>query len=133
MACFLVPMAEAVITDLIIRKMGEGSARSEKSAETLFGYTPVTTFSVGTHEFKWLSQLLWGVSLILMLEHLWTGEVTLTFPFLTALSSPEDTMVMLDEIATNGVTTAVITTLIWFATVILSRKVSAGRFMSQVR
>jgi len=133
MACFLVPMAEAVITDLIIKKTGEGSARSEKSAETLFGYTPVTPFSAGSHEFKWLSQLLWGVSLILMLEHLWTGEVTLTFPFLTALSSPENTMAMLEEIATTGVTTAVTTTLIWFATVVLSRKISADKLMPQAR
>jgi len=133
MACFLVPMAEAIITDLIIKKTGEGAARPDRSTGILFGYTPVTTFSAGSHEFKWLSQLLWGVSLILMLEHLWTGEVTLTFPFLTALSSPENTMAVLDEIATTGVATAVTTTLIWFATVILSRKIPADRLIPQAR
>ncbi len=124
MACFLVPMAEAVITDLIIKKMGKETSRSANGAETIFGYTPVTAFSAGSHEFKWLSQLLWGVSLILMLEHLWTGEVTLTFPFLTALSSHADTMVMIDEISTTGVMTSIMTTLVWFVAVLFSRRTS---------
>jgi len=124
MACFLVPMAEAVMTDILINRMDRGDAHSNKNSKTSFGYAPVTRFSVGSHEFRWLSQLLWGVSLILMLEHLWTGEVTLSFPFLTALSSYAGTMVMIDEISTTGVMTSILTTFIWFVTVFISGRTS---------
>jgi len=91
MACFLVPMAEAVVVDVIRKKVP----------------------SMNVCRLDWLSQLLWGVSLLLMLEHAWTGEVTLSFPFLTALSNPESAVVMVHELLTVGFPTAFTVTFIW--------------------
>ena len=56
---------------------------------------------------------LWGGSALLAFEHVWHGEVQPFFPFLTAMSNPEDTQEMLHEIATVGVSMAVLVTVIW--------------------
>ncbi len=52
---------------------------------------------------NWLNTILWAVSAGLMIEHVITGEIVSYFPFLTALSSPEDTGVMIHEILTEGI------------------------------
>lgn len=68
-----------------------------------------------TRKLKWLTNLLWGGSLLLAYEHVWHGEVQPFFPFLTAMSDPADTAEMLHEIATVGVSMAVLITAIWVA------------------
>ena len=62
---------------------------------------------------EWLTNLLWGGSFLLAFEHVWHGEVTPWFPFLTAASNPEDAAEMLHEMATVGVTMAVFCTVAW--------------------
>ena len=57
--------------------------------------------------------LLWGGAVLLCFEHIWHGEVVPWFPFLTAAENPADTAVMLHEMATIGVTMAVIITAVW--------------------
>lgn len=116
MACFLVPMAEAVVVDVIRRKI------LKEDAADSFGYSTMNVMTVRSHHLGWLSQLLWGVSLLLMLEHVWTGEVTLSFPFLTALSSGESAVSMLRELLTVGLPTALLVTFIWVITVKISER-----------
>lgn len=103
MACFTVPAGEAVVTT-IVKKTMEKKGIQEKESD---GKIPMT------RKLKWLSNLLWGGSVLLAFEHVWHGEVQPFFPFLTAMSNPEDTAEMLHEIATVGVSMAVLVTAVW--------------------
>ncbi len=49
-----------------------------------------------------LNAMLWGGVAILAAEHVFHGEITAWAPYLTAMSSPADTAVMLSEIASIG-------------------------------
>ncbi len=116
MACFLVPAAEALVTTIasaVIKK----SKKNEKKTDE---YEVRFSDRLGR-----LNGLLWGGSGLLAFEHLWHGEISPFFPFLTAASNPESTQVMLDEMAVNGTAMAVIVTAVWAATVILE-KIKAG-------
>ena len=71
--------------------------------------------------------MLWGGVVLLAFEHVWHGEVVPWFPFLTAMNDPADTSEMLHEMATIGVTMAVLITVTWLAMckvsdIIMSRK-----------
>jgi hypothetical protein len=57
--------------------------------------------------------MLLGGSVLLAFEHVWHGEIVPWFPFLTAMSDPEDTAEMLHEMATIGVSMAVLVTVVW--------------------
>lgn len=101
MACFTAPLAEAVIVKVVeknIEKKG-GKEASDK--------IPLA------RKIKWLSTMLFGGSALLAFEHIWHGEITAWFPFLTAMSDKEDTVTMLKEIATVGVSMAVLITAVW--------------------
>jgi len=119
MACFTVPAGEAVVTTIIKKRMEkQGTEKHEDNMAV-----PMT------RKLKWLSNLLWGGSALLAFEHVWHGEVQPFFPFLTAMSNPEDTQEMLHEIATVGVSMAVLVTVIWIgmcvtADMIVKRPVS---------
>ena len=106
MACFLVPAAEAAIVSVASRLMknkeekngGDSCARLELSKK------------LGR-----LSKLLWGGSALLAFEHLWHGEITPYYPFLTAAADSEQTRVMLSEMGTVGVAMALTVTAVWAA------------------
>ena len=103
MACFTVPAAEAIVTT-IVTKSAEKKGVENKNSDSAI---PMS------RKLKWLSNLLWGGSALLAFEHLWHGEIQPFFPFLTAMSNPEDTAEMLHEIATVGVSMAVLVTAVW--------------------
>ena len=126
MACFTVPVAEAVITTVatkIIEKkelkaIENGTAQACKNHEVNH-----VRFST---KLKSLTKLLWGGSALLAFEHLWHGEITPFPPFITAMQSAEDTAEMLHEISTVGVTMAVIVTGFWAVmTFVLAKKESS--------
>ena len=116
MACFLVPVAEAVITTVtakIIEKkekrnisvnMNGGSSADE------IGEQSSVPFS---RKLRWLGNMLWGGSALLAFEHVWHGEVVPWFPFLTAAADPADALEMLHEMATVGVTMTLLVTAVW--------------------
>lgn len=113
MACFLVPTTEAII----MTAAGKIIEKREKKAENL-ELTAQNDVVEEVHiplsrKVKWLTNLLWGGSALLAFEHLWHGEITLWFPFLTAAANPEDATVMLQEMSTVGVTMAVVVTAAW--------------------
>lgn len=116
MACFIVPAAEAVITSIALKTMHtEETASTTDSQETSDGaLTPHIPFK---KKLGWLSNMLWGGSALLAFEHLWHGEIVPWFPFLTAASNLQDTMAMLQEMATTGVTMAGMVTGIWLVIV----------------
>ena len=103
MACFLVPATEAAVTTIAEHVVKGKEERANKEELTL-SENSKTPFS---HKLKWLNHMLWGGSALLAFEHIWHGEVTPWFPFLTAAGNPEDAMAMLHEMATTGIAMAV--------------------------
>ena len=100
MACFVVPVAEAVVTTIASKVI---SSREPKEDNGKIKFST---------KLGWLNKLLWGGSALLAFEHVWHGEVIPTFPFLTAVKDGE-TAEMLREMATNRVGMALLVTLIW--------------------
>ena len=119
MACFIVPATEAIVTTVaqkIISKKEE-TENNKKSDNSI-------RFS---EKLKWLNGMLWGGSGLLAFEHLWHGEITPFFPFLTAANDPADTAKMLHEMATSGSAMAVLVTAVWAGAVIVTNKLAASK------
>ena len=114
MACFLVPAAEAAVVTAanLTRKKHEESHDTKMSFHVPF-----------SKKVKWLTNMLWGGSALLAFEHIWHGEVTPWFPFLTAAANPADTAEMLHEMSTVGVSMAALVTVVWAGMVLVSGSV----------
>ena len=115
MACFLVPVTEAIITTaaakLLERRERHSAAGGvDASAETAGVTVNREPFS---RKLKRLNALLWGGSALLAFEHLWHGEIQPFFPFLTAAADPADRAEMLHEMATVGVSMSILVTAAW--------------------
>ena len=115
MACVVVPAVEAVIATVAAKAVK--SKEVKKTQVHLDGATEKIPFS---RKLGWLSKLLWGGSVLLLFEHIWHGEITAWFPFLTAAGSPADTAAMLQEMATSGVAMALLVTAVWGCMVAVS-------------
>ena len=96
MACFIVPTAEAIVTTVV-----------KKSADKKETRNPFIK------RLNWLNNMLWGGSALLAFEHVWHGEVTPWFPFLTNAATPASAAAMLGEMATSGVGMALLVTAVW--------------------
>ena len=112
MACFIAPATEAVITTIaqhIAKKHEKPAQNGELRLSERLGL---------------LNRLLWGGSALLAFEHVWHGEVTPFFPFLTAASNPEDAAEMLREMGTVGVGMAVLVTGVWVGMVLAAKAIA---------
>ncbi|WP_304509493.1 hypothetical protein [Anaerotignum sp.] len=122
MACFVVPMAEAILVS-VVKKVVE-----KKEQKVLFEDSTLTEGTVSfaekenkasqtgiswSQKLSWLNTLLWGGVFLLAIEHIWHGEVILWPPFLTAMKNPNDIPIMLHEMASFGTSMAVFVTLVW--------------------
>ena len=94
MACFIVPLTQAVATT-IYRK-------TTKHPDSFVGRNLMT-----------LELMLWGGSLMLIVDHIINGEVTYLYPFFTALETEGGALVMLREMLTVGVPMSVLVTAVW--------------------
>ena len=111
MACFTASVAEAII----VKAVEKVELKREKNAE-ISGEASKEIRKVKipmSRKLHWLHNMLMGGSALLAFEHVWHGEITPWFPFLTAMSDPADMAEMLNEIATVGVSMAVAVTLVW--------------------
>ena len=114
MACFTVPATEAIITTVaekIIKSKEKKQALSGAVNTKADENTESTKISFST-KLGWLNKMLWGGSALLAFEHVWHGEVVPFFPFLTAVKDGE-AMEMLHEMATAGVSMALLVTAVW--------------------
>ena len=111
MACFTVPAAEAIVTTIAgkIIKSKEKHQTVDASKNTSDVAAPKIPFST---KIGWLNKMLWGGSALLAFEHVWHGEVVPFFPFLTAVENGEAAE-MLHEMATAGVSMALLVTAVW--------------------
>ncbi len=107
MACFVVPTAEAIVTTVVKKKI-------DKNGETKNPFLK---------KMNWLNNMLWGGSALLAFEHVWHGEVTPWFPFLTNAANPADAAAMLREMATSGVAMAALVTAVWAGLVVFTNTI----------
>lgn len=114
MACFLVPVVEAAAVT-VIAKIVEKNEKAPREVKLVSddGSIERAEKPLFSRKLKWLRNMLWGGSALLAFEHVWHGEVVPWFPFLTAAADPADASEMLHEMATVGVTMAVLVTLVW--------------------
>lgn len=94
MACFLVPLAQAVVTTACRKHIN--------NTDNMFSRNLVT-----------LEKMLWGGSVMLIVDHIINGELTWYFPFFTALESEGGGAVMLKEMLTVGLPISIAVTLVW--------------------
>jgi hypothetical protein len=117
MACFLVSAAEAALVTAAAKAV-EKKEHAQETEEAALGSTVEHAYHVPfSRKLKWLSNMLWGGSVLLLFEHLWHGEIVPWFPFLTAAADPADTAEMLKEMATVGVAMAALVTTVWLGMV----------------
>ena len=108
MACFVVPMLQAVATS-VYRKHNSSSI-SDPASGTL------------KHNLPALEAMLWGGTLMLIVDHVVNGELTWRFPFFTALDQVGGGAVMLREMLTVGVPMSVVITLVWAGYALLKER-----------
>lgn len=121
MGCFLVPATEAVITTVATKVLQRKESEAETVHISLDGVTTIEAVKIPfSQKLKWLNKLLWGGSALLAFEHVWHGEVTPWFPFLTAAGNSVDAAEMLNEMATAGTAMTVLVTAVWSVMLIAS-------------
>jgi hypothetical protein len=116
MACFAATIVEAVAVCIAAKAVAKKELRAAPAGRELCESETIP-FS---QKLKWLSNLLWGGSALLLFEHIWHGEVVPWFPFLTAASTPENFIAVLREIATVGVGMAALATLVWLGMLLVA-------------
>ena len=111
MACFTAPLAEALVATAVKSAAGKPADKHRNPFLRRLG---------------WLQKMLFGGSFLLAIEHVWHGEITWRYPFLTAVADG-DTAGMLREIATLGVAMAVLITAVWVGMVLVSSALEKRR------
>ncbi|MCI5826421.1 MAG: hypothetical protein MR006_07130 [Arcanobacterium sp.] len=107
MACFLVPGTEAIVVSAVahtLKKKERHEAETHSTAHTLLTSTGM--------KLALLANLLWGGTVLLAFEHLWHGEISPFFPFLTAVGTNAMASTV-QEMATVGVGMALAVTAVW--------------------
>lgn len=99
MCCFIVPMAQAVATT-IYRKTCKASITADNAGPL-------------KRNLPELEKMLWGGTLMLIVDHIINGELTWRAPFFTALNELHGAEVMLKEMLTVGVPMSLALTAAW--------------------
>ena len=103
MACFIAPLVEAIAVTAI-RKSG------------LKGNSPYL------QHLPDLEKMLWGGTLMLIVDHIINGELTWTFPFFTSLGESGGAAILWREVLTVGVPMALVLTVAWAGCVLVKAK-----------
>ena len=111
MCCFLVPLAQAVAVSAF--RKTHAAAVADPASGMLLRRLPD------------LEKMLWGGTLMLIVDHVINGEITWRFPFFTALGQKGGGEVMLREILTVGVPMALALTLVWAIWAVLKERRAA--------
>lgn len=107
MACFTIPLAEAIIVTVV------KNVAFKKNTDSVIEESKNSKINIIREKIGLLQKMLYGGSFLLAIEHIYHGEVILVPPFLTAMKSAEAIPVMLHEMATVGVGMALLTTAVW--------------------
>ena len=109
MACFIVPLVQAVATTAYRR-----THKGEASRSTWMG-----------RHLASLETMLWGGTIMLIVDHVINGELTWRFPFFTALDQAGGGAVMLREMLTVGVPMSLVITAVWAVYALLKDRKAA--------
>jgi hypothetical protein len=104
MACFIVPLVQAIGTTIYRKSM-------HKPASSALG-----------RNLPALEKMLWGGSVMLIVDHIINGELTWRFPFFTALGVEGGAATMLREMLTVGVPMSAVLTLVWVVYALIKEK-----------
>ena len=94
MACFIVPLTQAIATTAYRKLSGQ--------SDTFVG-----------RNLRTLELMLWGGSVMLIVDHILNGELVWYWPFFTTLEVEGGGAVMLREILTVGVPISIAVTAVW--------------------
>lgn len=111
MCCFVVPLVQAAATSVYRKVCG----------------SRIDEGNVFMRNIPALEKMLWGGSVMLIVDHVINGELTWQFPFFTALNAANGWTVMLEEMLTVGVPMSVVLTAVWMVYALLSEKRSIAR------
>ena len=98
MACFIAPLSVGIVTTVFRKKVPEN-------------------LKIG-----WLNIMILGGAIMLAVEHIAHGEIILYPPFLTAMQTPAEIPVMLQEMAVVGGTMTIAMISIWAVMVYIYNK-----------
>jgi hypothetical protein len=98
MACFIAPLSLGIVTTIFRKKIPEN-------------------LKIG-----WLNIMIFGGAIMLAVEHIAHGEITLYPPFLTAMQTAEEIPIMLKEMAVVGGTMTIAIVAIWAVMVYIYNK-----------
>ena len=101
-------MAQAIATT-VYRRHNRNSISGE-SASVLKRHIPA------------LEKMLWGGTVMLIVDHIINGELTWQYPFFTAFTVADGTAVFLKELLTVGVPMSLTLTAVWALWALLSRR-----------
>ena len=120
MACFVVPVTEAIVTTVVEKIVKNKELKSiERNVEVNTKSASSINFST---KLGWLNKMLWGGSALLAFEHVWHGEVVLQFPFLTAVKDG-NIAELFNEMNSVGVLMALAVTLVWSGVVMYTNHI----------
>lgn len=103
MACFIVPLTQAVATTLYRKHTSRPSSTIAQALPRL-------------------EAMLYGGTAMLVVDHIISGEVIPAFPFFTALTVSGGALEMLKEMVTVGLPMSLIVTAIWAVAYLLIPK-----------
>lgn len=109
MACFITPLIAGVVIDLFKRLW----AKHNKINLSLLEF------------------MLIGGALVLMVEHVWHGEIAPYPPFLTAMKNPEDIPVMVHEVSIVGGSMTLAVAALWVGIVFVSKKLETKLMLTK--
>ena len=69
-----------------------------------------------------LEKMLWGGTVLLIVDHILNGELTWRYPFFTALDGAEGFRIMLREMLTVGVPMSLVLTAVWTVYALIKKK-----------
>ena len=98
MACFIAPLSIGIVTTIFRKKIPEN-------------------LKIG-----WLNIMIFGGAIMLAVEHIAHKEIILYPPFLTAMQTPAEIPVMLQEMAVVGGTMTIAMVAIWAVMVYIYNK-----------
>ena len=117
MSCFVVPLVQAIATSIYRKHNAEAVAAAD--APVLKRHLPD------------LEKMLWGGSVLLIVDHIINGELTWKFPFFTALGQAGGGELMLKEILTVGVPMSLVLTAVWMIYAFWKEAAATSRRKSQ--
>ena len=113
MACFIVPLVQAVATSIYCKTAKKSI--SNPNSPLLKRHLPA------------LEKMLWGGSVMLIVDHIINGELTWKFPFFTALGIEGGAATMLREMLTVGLPISVVVTAVWVVYALLKGRTKEAK------